>query len=100
MANDDGVYRQKILLSVQRALLSRVTPNIRGVAADWNDSEIRVVCYYHGRIADDDRDEMSCAHTEVATDFVDISPVHFILERLDTPMKMNGFRAWVFLRKE
>jgi hypothetical protein len=100
MMNDDDMCRQKIVLSVQRALLGEVTPNLRGVAADWNGTEIRVVCYYHGLISDDDREEMSCVHTEVATDFIDIAPVHFVLERLDMPTKLNGFRAWVFLRKE
>ena len=61
---------------------------------------VLIFCYYHGQISDDDREEMSCVQTEVATDFVDLSPVHFDLERLDMPMKMNGFRSWVFLRKE
>lgn len=98
--NSDEMYRQKIVLSLQRALLGSITPNLRGVAVDWNDTEIRVFCYYHGPITDDNREEMSCVHTEVATDFVDITPVHFVLERLDMPMPMNGFRAWVFLRKE
>ncbi len=98
--NDDVMRRQKIVLSVQRALLGSVTPNLRGVATDWNDTEIRVFCYYHGPIADNDREEMSCVHTEVATDFIDIAPVHFVLERADWPMKMNGHRAWIFLRKE
>jgi hypothetical protein len=100
MIDDYAWWRQEIVLSVQGALLGNVTHNLRGVAADWSNTEIRIVCYFHGPISDDDQDTMSCVHTEVATDFVDIVPVHFTLERLDMPMKMNGFRAWVFLRKE
>lgn len=97
---NDNMFRNKIVGSVQRALLGSVTPNLRGVAVDWDETEILVICYFHGSISDDDREEMSCVHTEVATDFVDIVPVHFRLDRLDMPAKMNGFRAWVFLRKE
>jgi hypothetical protein len=89
-----------IVLSVQRALLGSITPNLRGVAVDWDDRTIRVVSYYHGAISDEDKDIMSCVHTEVATDFIDLRQVDLVLERLDMPMKMNGYRAWVFLRKE
>jgi len=82
----------KVLLSVQRALLGTVGPNLRGVAAAWDGDEVRVVCYFHGPISDVDREEMSVAETEVMADFLDI----------DMPEKMNGqgLRAWVFLRKE
>ena len=112
MLDNNDLLRHKILLSVQRGLLGSVTSNIRGVATDWNDSEIRIVCYYHGPISDDDREEMSCVHTEVATDFIDIAPVDFVLEQLDMPKKligpeavigaekMIGNRAWAYLRKE
>src|SRR5262249_54125713 len=112
MLDNDALLRQKILLSVQRALLGSVTSNLRGVAIDWNNSEIRVVCYYHGPISDDDREEMSCVQTEVAADFIDIAPVEFVLEQLDMPKRLTGpdsvigpekrigHRAWAFLRRE
>lgn len=112
MSDNDALLRQKILLSVQRALLGSVTSNLRGVAIDWNDSEIRIVCYCHGPISDEDREEMSCVCTEVAADFIDIAPVDFALQQVDMPKKiigpgsvigpekMIGHRAWAFLRKE
>ena len=59
MINADDTLRQRIVLSVQRALLGEVTPNLRGVAADWNDTEIRVVCYFDGPISDTNREDMS-----------------------------------------
>ena len=96
----DTIERTDIMLSVQRALLGNVTSNLRGVAVDWDDRLIHLVCYYNGVISDDDRETMSCAHTEVVADFIDHKPVQMTLERLDTPNKMNGFRAWAFLRKE
>jgi hypothetical protein len=109
MLNNEALLRQKILLSVQRALLGSVTSNLRGVAIDWNDSEIRIVCYYHGQISNDDREEMSCVHTEVVADFIDIVPVDFALEQVDMPKTLIGLnsvmgadshRAWAFVRKE
>jgi hypothetical protein len=112
MANEDTSFRPRIMLSVQRALLGSITCNLRGVAAEWNDKEIRIICYFHGPLSEDDREEMSCVHTEVVADFVDIAQVHCDLERLDMPAKLFGpekaislekpigNRAWVFLRKE
>jgi hypothetical protein len=112
MLDNEALFRQKILLSVQRSLLESVTSNLRGVAIDWNDSEIRIVCYFHGTISNDDREEMNCVHTEVVADFIDIAPIDLVLEQVDIPKrligpdsvigpeKMIGHRAWAFLRKE
>ena len=109
MFDEDAILRQKILLSVQRALLGSVTSNLRGVAIDWNNNEIRIVGYYDGPISDDDREEMSCVDAEVATDFIDAASVDFALHRLDMPERIIGLdseigpgshRAWAFLRKE
>lgn len=109
MMDNNASLRQHILLSVQRALLGSVTSNLRGVAVDWNKTDIRIVFYLHGPISDDDREEMSCVDTEVAADFIDIAPVDFVLEQLDMPKTLIGLnsvmgpdshRAWAFVRKE
>jgi hypothetical protein len=109
---DESISRGEMVLSVQRALLGNVTSNLRGVAVDWDDRIIRVVCYYHGPISDADKELMNCVHTEIATDFVDRKPVELVTERIDMPTKLIGpesvirpekrltHRGWVFLRKE
>lgn len=97
---DDTSLRTKLLLSVQRAMLDTVTPNLRGVGVDWDDSLIRLIVYFDGPLSDDDRETFSVVHTEVLTDFVDLRPVELILERRDAPKGLDGCRAWAFLRKE
>lgn len=97
---DDTSMRQKIILSVQRALLGNVTSKLRGVSVDWDSQEIRVYCYYDIGITDSDRDIMGDVHTEIATDFVDICPVHFFLIHENVPGKINGHKYWIYLRKE
>jgi hypothetical protein len=99
MTSDDEL-RADIVLSVNGALLGSVTPNLRGVAVDWDDSSIRVVCYFHGSISEEDQEIMDCVHTEVATDFVDARTVELSTKRLDKPTKMDGLRAFVFERRE
>lgn len=96
----DATLRPDIVLSVNGALLGNVTPNLRGVAVDWDDHTIRVVCYFHGSISEEDQEIMDCVHTEVATDFVDSRVVELTAQRLDMPTKMDGLRAFVFERRE
>ena len=98
--NDDTVFRTDLVLSVNGALLGSVTPNLRGVAVDWDEHTIRVMCYFHGPISEEVQEIMDRVHTEVATDFIDSRAVELITKRLDIPTKMDGLRAFVFERRE
>jgi len=98
--SDEDMLRPDIVLSVNGALLGSVTSNLRGVAVDWDDHTIRVVCYFHGSISEEDQEIMDRVHTEVATDFVDSRTVELVTQRLDMPKKMDGLRAFVFERRE
>jgi hypothetical protein len=63
----------QLLLSVQRALLSQVTPELRGVSADL-DSERRLVLLrfvFARQPSDSERDAASVAATLVITDYSD-----------------------------
>ena len=97
---DDDSLRMKIVLSVQRALLGNISNSVRGVAVDWDEWRICIIAYFQGEISEDDRETMSCVHTEVAADFIDLAPVELLLKHLDVPAKMSGYRVWIFLRKE
>lgn len=92
--------RKKIFFSIAGALLGSVTPNLRGVAADWDNEKIRIVCYFRGPFSNEDKETMSIVETEVASDVLDIMPVELETVRLDMPAKVNGMKAWVFERKE
>ena len=98
--NADNSLRKSIVSSVNRALLGSITPNLRAVAADWDDQRILLVFYFHGTPSADDKETMSVVHTEVLTDFLDIRPVEVSIERLHMPSKINGLRALIFERQE
>lgn len=93
--------RINVLLSLQRALLGEISPNIRGITCSWDTSIITIHCYFQAEISDDDRESMECVATEVIADF----PEHRVIlecKRLDMPASLNPYTlsAWVYRRKE
>jgi hypothetical protein len=64
-----GELRIPALLSVQRALWGRVTPDLRGVAVSWPEGGIIVRCVYEGGVDEDTRELVSEAETETMADF-------------------------------
>lgn len=101
MADDRVSERERdIVLSAQRSLFEYITPNLRGVAADWDDHNIRIVAYFDGPFSDETKEDLNCAHTEIATDFIDLANVELTLERADMPAPMRHHRTWIYLRHE
>lgn len=92
--------RAKALLSVQRALLGRVMPSLRAVVVQWRAREVRVRCYFDGEISEADREEMSCAETEVIADYRPEVAVKFECLRVDAPGSISDENAWAYARKE
>ena len=90
------------LLSVQRALLGAVTPELRAVVVDL-DNENHVVYirfYYHGEVAENLIDLWDCAVTEVISD-MDIQYVlNEGIERLDYPNPIPDRGRFFYRRKE
>ena len=62
-------FEISLQLSLQRALLGEITPNIRGITCACNESVIVVRCYFAGEITEEDEDSMDCVATEVISDF-------------------------------
>jgi hypothetical protein len=75
-------------------------PSLRAVAVEWGTSEVRARCYFDGAISEADREEMSCAETEVMADFRPEVEVEFECIRLDAPGTISGESAWAYERKE
>lgn len=93
----NGYFR----LSLQRALLGKVTPNIRGIIALLDGSQIYLTFYYDGDISENDEENASEIETEVIADFDDKYTILTQVKRLDFPQRIkldNGFL--VYLRKE
>lgn len=96
--NDSTVY---LKLSLQRALLGNVTPNIRAVLAELEDKKISIVFYFDGAVSDGDEGLVSVVETEVMADYDEKYDVEAIIHRLDYPgpiISANGYL--VYLRKE
>ncbi|MCT4713942.1 hypothetical protein MUA01_02905 [Enterobacteriaceae bacterium H18W14] len=93
----NGFFR----LSLQRALLGKVTENIRGVIASLDENNILLTFYYDGAITEEDKENASEIETEVIADFDEEFTIDTSVKRFDYPQPIkldNGFL--VYLRKE
>ena len=93
--------RVRLLLSIQRALLGEVTPNIRAVTAAIDDNTITLRWIIDGAIADDLESDLSKAGAEVGADF-DSHQIAQEFLRCDGPLPMDEFQLeqLAYLRKE
>ena len=93
--------RVRLLLSIQRALLGAVTPNIRAVTAGIDEGTITLRWIIDGEITDALEDDLSVAGTEVISDF----ETHQITEefvRSDAPRPLHELYLdhLAYVRKE
>lgn len=93
--------RVRLLLSIQRALLGHVTPNIRSVTAAIDDSTITLRWIIDGAIAGDLENDLSAAGAEIAAD-LDSHQIAQEFLRCDAPRPMDEFHLeqLAYLRKE
>lgn len=92
--------QSKVLLSLQKALLGRVFPTLRGVAVEWTDSTVRIWAYIDGPIHPDDEDELSTVVEKVEDDLGMDIVVDFTFLRLDYPNLLPTHQHWVYCRQE
>ena len=88
--NELWELRVRLLLSIQRALLGEVTPNIRAITAQVDAQTIVLRWIIDGEISDSLRRDLSAVGTEVIADFA----THQIAEefiRCDAPHAMDEF---------
>jgi len=96
----NAMRRADVLLSVQRALLGKITPSMRAVTAAYDDTSVKLTFYFDGPISDADEESASCAETEVMADMADPSSVSTTCKRIDRPAKIEDPGPWVFARNE
>jgi hypothetical protein len=80
--------RVRLLLSIQRALLGEITPNVRAVTAGIDERTITLRWIIDGEITDELEDDLSAAGAEVIADF----ETHQIAEefiRSDAPRPLD-----------
>ncbi len=91
-----------ILLSVQRALLDEIDPNLRAVKIDWDEenSIIHLHFYYDNKITDENNESASCVAGEVAGDFSLNTRVLEHCIHLDFPNELPDHKLVAYRRKE
>jgi hypothetical protein len=92
-----------LLLSLQRALLGTITPNLRAVTVDFVEinSYLNICFFYHGEVSEEVAEDINCALTEIDLD----PPIIFnrnedFIIRLDYPQKIPVQGRIVYLRNE
>lgn len=90
------------LLSIQRALLGVVTPELRAVVVDVcsGDKLFYIHFYYEGEVSEGVIDLWECAITESSADFGPDCILDAGVERLDYPQKIPFRGRYAYLRKE
>lgn len=91
--------RIKLLLSIQRALLGTVTPNLRMVTGEGDNRETRLIFYYDGETSEEINELAEVAATEIISSFSNTT-LDFKILRLDAPQKMKSLSEIAYLRCE
>jgi hypothetical protein len=88
-------------LSLQRALLCEVSPNLRMVGIDWDDKNntIFIYFYFDNMISDENRDSTNSIAAEVGGDFDETQVVEKCIQ-LDFPLKLPKHTYTIYRRKE
>lgn len=91
-----------IRLSLQRALLCEISPNLRLVAFEHDDKKKKIAIYFYfdNEITDENKDSASSIAGEVAGDFDEETQVLEECIHLDFPKKLPAHQATVYRRKE
>jgi hypothetical protein len=101
----ETIVRQKLLLSVQRALLGAVPAALRQVSCGWSGQEIKLRFVFDGEINPDDYESCQMVGSEVIADFNAPWTINEGILRLDYPADFRERREDVtmtlaYLRKE
>ena len=87
-------------LSVQRALLGAVSPNLYGACADLRDDAVVLTWYVAAGMPPDEREDLQVAATEVIADYPEGYHVdERFVEVADPSTPLTTMGAWTFLRR-
>lgn len=90
--------RASLRLSLLRALVGSVTPNLLAVTAGIADNIIKIHAFFDEIVSEDDWDNIACVASEVIADYPEgIAVQEACFSKQDAPLKMLDF--WVFMRE-
>jgi hypothetical protein len=103
MINQD--FRAKLYFSLTRSFLGKIDSRLRAIQMKYDGDQIRIFCYFDGKITSDDMEEISEVEDGIISDFC--TPYNEITvlcecERLDAPAELPWDKTteWFYLRKE
>lgn len=91
--------RSQLLLSLQRALLDRVGPNLTAVGVSWTDSIISLWFYLDQPASPEELEDIDDLETEVIADLTDPFDVHTTITWEVAPDFRREDLIWAFRRK-
>jgi hypothetical protein len=90
-----------VALSLQRALLDAVTPNLRGVVFSLDQNILKISWFFDGPPSEDDRDRLSVVETEVVADCPADLQLASEVMALDATQRLPDVPGrWVYRRYE
>ena len=90
-----------LLLSINRALLGEITPNIRGITCAYNENKIIIRCCFEGEITEENEESMDCVEAEVIADFPGYAiDLQCITVNMYESLAQHRLSTWVYMRKE
>jgi hypothetical protein len=92
--------RERVLLSMQRALLGAVTPSLRGVAVSW--TPVKVAARFIYGEHQPDRDLLAEVEAEMLADFEQSVESEFSSEVAPppAPLVLRSGEVWAYQRRE
>lgn len=89
-----------VLVALQEALLGEVSPTLRAITVEYDDTSIHFDAYYDGEITDDYREAMLRVDTEVMAVFPETHKISHSVIRRDYPELIPKDRIWAYHRQE
>lgn len=99
MNEQEVELRTRVLLSTYRALLGRISPNMREIMIDWGEDFYKIKAYFDRPTTDDDLELLSDVSGEVAADFPKMIKIEEYVEYSNKPaIELSPLREVVFMR--
>jgi hypothetical protein len=98
---EEVLLRTSVLLSIHRALLGEITPQMRAISVEWLSGSIKIWVYHDGKISSDIIEDFDTSViTQIYADFPQPNFVDFEFIREDFPNRINAGEDLVFALKE
>ncbi len=78
------VNRERVLLTLVKALLGEISPELRAVSIKWDSTTISIFFFFHEKISEKNYESAECVATEVISAFPE-HKLQVTIEQIDYP---------------